>query len=103
MIGLANGDIVSGSADKTIKIWNGGRCIKTFQAHEDAVRGLAILPGIGFVSVGNDGMLKAWTDDGTPLQAVQAHEEYVYGVAVSSDGSEVGAPSSPRTPNTYIP
>ena len=28
------------------------------QAHEDAVRDLAILPGMGFVSVGNDGMLK---------------------------------------------
>jgi WD40 repeat protein len=70
--------VLSGSADKTIKIWRGGRCEKTVPAHEDAVRGLALLPGIGFVSVGNDGMLKVWSDDGSPLQTVVAHEEYIY-------------------------
>ena len=75
VLGLANGTIVSASADKTIRLWKGGRCEKTIQAHEDAVRALAVLPNFGFVSVGNDGMLKVWSDEGEPLQTLQASEE----------------------------
>ena len=42
---LPNGNIVSGSDDKTIKIWNSdtGSEIKTLKGHTDCVRSLAIL------------------------------------------------------------
>jgi WD40 repeat protein len=46
---------VTGSGDKTIKIWTNGKCRKTLTPHNDAVRGLSEVSGIGFVSASNDG------------------------------------------------
>lgn len=44
-----------GAADKTIRLWKKGKEIKVFHGHTDAVRGLATVPGVGFVSCSNDG------------------------------------------------
>lgn len=72
VLGLPNGDIVTGSADSTIKIWRGAvgamKCIKTLHEHKDCVRGLALIPGIGFVSCSNDETLIVWSMNGDPLQ-----------------------------------
>ena len=43
-----------GSADKTIKLWQQHKLIQTFNGHTDAVRGLDLLPDIGFASCAND-------------------------------------------------
>lgn len=44
----------TGSADKTIKLWQQHKLLQTFNGHTDAVRGLALLPDIGFASCSND-------------------------------------------------
>lgn len=46
-----------GSADKSIKIWNGHKVVKTLTGHTEAVRGLTFLPGSGFASCSNDRFL----------------------------------------------
>ena len=33
-----SGDVLSGSGDKTIKVWRGGSCIATLTGHTDTVR-----------------------------------------------------------------
>lgn len=43
-----------GSADRTIKLWQEHKCMQTFTGHTDAVRGLALMPDIGFASCSND-------------------------------------------------
>lgn len=35
---LPDGSLVSGSNDKTVKIWQGTRCVKTLTGHSDTVR-----------------------------------------------------------------
>eukprot|EP01121_Diplochlamys_sp_Union-15-3_P020700 TRINITY_DN813_c0_g1_i6.p1 TRINITY_DN813_c0_g1~~TRINITY_DN813_c0_g1_i6.p1 ORF type:complete len:239 (+),score=41.89 TRINITY_DN813_c0_g1_i6:30-719(+) len=54
VLGLPNGDIVSASADKTIRIWRGAKCHRVLNQHLDAVRDLALVPGLGFLSCSND-------------------------------------------------
>lgn len=70
--GLPNGDIVTASADSTIKIWRGAlgsmTCVRTLQGHTDCVRGLALVPGVGFVSCSNDETLRLWSMQGDHLQ-----------------------------------
>lgn len=43
------------AADKTIRIWKDGKQLRVIQGHTDAVRGLARLAGVGFISCSNDG------------------------------------------------
>lgn len=44
----------SGSADNTIKLWHGNKAVRTYTGHTQAVRGLALIPDIGFASCAND-------------------------------------------------
>lgn len=47
-----------GSADKSIKLWQGQTLLRTIDgAHGDVVRSIAPLPGIGFLSAANDAYL----------------------------------------------
>ena len=58
--------IVTGSADKNIKIWglDFGDCHKSFFAHADSVMSVAFVPGTHYVfSCGKDGFLKYWDAD----------------------------------------
>jgi phospholipase A-2-activating protein len=43
------------SADNSIRLWKNGKLTHVYQGHTEAVRGLALVPGIGFVSCSNDG------------------------------------------------
>jgi len=45
---------LAGSADKTIKFWQQHKVIQTYRGHRDAVRGLTLMPDIGFASCSND-------------------------------------------------
>lgn len=47
--------VITASADKTIRLWKNGKLSHVYQGHTDAVRGLALVPGVGFVSCSNDG------------------------------------------------
>ncbi|GJJ72280.1 phospholipase A-2-activating protein [Entomortierella parvispora] len=88
--------IVTASADKTIGMWKDGKKIKTVTGHEDCVRSLALLPGIGFVSCGNDGAVIVWSNNGDPLQALDGHTSFVYSLATLPTG-EIFSSGEDRT------
>ena len=55
---LKNGDIVSGSLDKTVKIWNvNGELKNTFTNHSNCVESVAILPNGDNASGSRDGRI----------------------------------------------
>ncbi|KAH7047719.1 phospholipase A-2-activating protein [Linnemannia elongata] len=88
--------IVTASADKTIAMWKDGKKIKTITGHEDCVRSLALLPGIGFVSCGNDGAVIVWSNNGDPVQALDGHTSFVYSLATLPTG-EIFSSGEDRT------
>ena len=50
---------VIASADKTIKYWVQHKAMRTYEGHRDAVRGLALVPHVGFASCSNDRFVSA--------------------------------------------
>ncbi|KAG0257129.1 hypothetical protein BG011_004150 [Mortierella polycephala] len=88
--------IVTASADKTIAMWKDGKKIKTITGHEDCVRSLALLPGVGFVSCGNDGAVIVWSNNGDPVQALDGHTSFVYSLATLPTG-EIFSSGEDRT------
>ena len=56
-------NIVSGSIDKTIKVWDfkTGECLNSLEGHSDCVRSIAISPdGKNIVSGSDDTTIKVW-------------------------------------------
>ncbi|XP_063151072.1 phospholipase A-2-activating protein isoform X2 [Candoia aspera] len=76
------GLMLTGSADKTIKLWKAGRCERTFTGHEDCVRGLAILSETEFLSCANDASIRRWHISGECLQVYYGHTNYIYCISV---------------------
>uniref|UniRef100_A0A8D0H133 Phospholipase A2 activating protein n=1 Tax=Sphenodon punctatus TaxID=8508 RepID=A0A8D0H133_SPHPU len=76
------GLMLTGSADKTIKLWKAGRCERTFTGHEDCVRGLAILSETEFLSCANDASIRRWNVNGECLQVYYGHTNYIYSISV---------------------
>ena len=86
---LPDGRIISGSYDKTLKIWNPstGNCDHTFIGHTDAVRCIAILPNGRIISGSSDKTLKIWNLlTGNCDHTFTGHTELVWSVAILSNG-----------------
>jgi WD40 repeat protein len=65
MAAAPDGRIITGSDDRTIKVWCDGACERTIQAHTNKVEVVAVLPGgVRFISGSFDGTVKLWTLDG---------------------------------------
>lgn len=80
------GELLSGSGDKTIKRWRGTQCVATYKGHTDSVRGVAILPGVGFVSGSHDCSLRVWSLEGDVLAELLGHSAIIYHVAATDSG-----------------
>ncbi|NXG69255.1 PLAP protein, partial [Baryphthengus martii] len=76
------GLMLTGSADKTIKLWKAGRCERTFTGHEDCVRGLAVLSEMEFLSCANDASVRRWQISGECLNVYYGHTNYIYSISV---------------------
>jgi phospholipase A-2-activating protein len=50
-------------------------------------RGLALLPGVGFVSASHDMTLRVWAMDGSTIAELAGHTALVYSVAAAPGGS----------------
>ena len=60
-----DGRIITGSYDRTIKVWRDGACERTILAHTGDIECVAVLPGgARFVSGADDGLAKLWALDG---------------------------------------
>ncbi|KAF8759643.1 PFU (PLAA family ubiquitin binding) [Rhizoctonia solani] len=86
---------LTGSADKTIALWQGSKLAHRYTGHTDAVRGLSILPegiDIGFASCSNDGTVKLWTLGGDVLHQFDGHTSFVYSLAaIAETGSLISS------------
>ena len=90
---LGSGRIVSGTRDKTLKVFRlaDGSCEKTLQGHGYAVSCVAVLPGgERVVSGSEDKTLKVWRlADGSCEKTLQGHRYWVRCVAVLPGGERV--------------
>ncbi|VDL73991.1 unnamed protein product [Nippostrongylus brasiliensis] len=62
------GYYLTGSADKTIKLWHDDNEVRTYTGHTDVVRALLVLSVERFLSAGNDSTIRMWhTESGVCL------------------------------------
>ncbi|PIA16772.1 PFU-domain-containing protein [Coemansia reversa NRRL 1564] len=86
---LADGAVLTASADRQIRRWEEGKLRQTYSGHSDCVRALAALPGGGFASAANDSTVREWTANGTCRAVLQGHTSFVYTLATAADGALV--------------
>ena len=93
--------IISGSYDKTIKIWNTntGQCLKTLEGHLYFVNSVAYSPdGTKIISGSGDGTIKIWNaNTGKCLKTLNGHKYSVESVAYSPDGRKIISGSRDKT------
>ncbi|KAI4719113.1 PFU-domain-containing protein [Aureobasidium sp. EXF-10727] len=89
--------IITGCADKTIRIFShGGKLLQTIPGLPDVVRALCKLPdghssGAAFASAGNDQTIRLWTLDGVEVAQLHGHTSFIYALAVLSNGDMVSS------------
>ncbi|BAY27998.1 WD-40 repeat-containing protein [Calothrix sp. NIES-2100] len=93
--------LVSGSGDKTIKIWNlaTGQEIRTLNGHSYSVRSVAISPdGKTLASSSWDKTIKIWSlATGQEIRTLNGHSHWVKSVAFSPDGKTLASGSDDKT------
>ncbi len=81
---------MSGSADKTIEIWNvdNRECLKTLKGHNDSVWRTIYSPDGKYVISGSfDKTIKIWNaESGECLRTLEGHTHEVWSVDVTLDG-----------------
>lgn len=109
-----NHSVLAGSADKTIRLWVQHKTMRTFRGHTDAVRGLALLPSVGFASCANDryecfsvklkadisdllySEVRIWTSEGDVIYTLSGHTSFVYSLSILPNG-DVASSGEDRT------
>jgi hypothetical protein len=93
--------IVSGSADKTIRLWDtkGNPIGQSFKGHQDWVHSVAFSPdGKTIVSGSTDTTIRLWDTKGNPIgQPFTGHTDKVMSVAFSPDGKTIVSGSADKT------
>jgi len=93
--------IVSGSDDKTIKIWDSasGDELMTLRGHDDWISSVAFSPdGKRIISGSADNTVKVWDSaTGAELMTLRGHIDDVYGIAISPDGKRIVSGSIDKT------
>ena len=89
-VAAADGRIITGSGDRTVKMWRDGACELTLQ-HDDGFMSVAVLPGgARFVSGSDDSTAMLWTLDGALERTFEVGSD-VNCVAVLPDGVHFAA------------
>ena len=74
MLEISNEKIISGSADKTIKIWEieSGKCLNTLKGHNDEVFDIIQITNEKIASCSNNGHIKIWNfNDGECIKTIK--------------------------------
>jgi len=86
---LPSGDIVTGSQDKSLRVFRGAECAhRVNEAHGDIIRAFSVT-STSIVSASNDNTLKMWSFDGCEMGKLTGHQSFVYGVTHSHDNALV--------------
>jgi WD40 repeat protein len=95
------GWIVSGSWDRTVKVWEAatGRLLRSLEGHTRDVTAVALSPDGGWIVSGSaDGTVKVWeAATGRLLRSLEGHTGWVTAVAVSPDGGWIVSGSNDKT------
>jgi WD40 repeat protein len=89
---LPDGRVVSGSRDKTLRVWDAssGACERVLEGHSDSVECVAVFPDGRVVSGSEDSTLRVWdASSGACERILEGHSEEVVYVAVLPDGRVV--------------
>jgi WD40 repeat protein len=89
---LSDGRVVSGSVDKTVRVWDveSGQVLATLAGHEGPVRAVAVLSDGRVVSGSVDKTVRIWdVESGQVLVTLEGHQGLVLAVAVLPDGRVV--------------
>jgi hypothetical protein len=85
--------IVSGSSDKTVRVWDlrSGHLERILEGHTDEVLAVAITPdGARIVSGGQDEAMRVWNlDSGRPERTLKGFSGLVSAVAITPDGARI--------------
>ncbi|WAR24642.1 PLAP-like protein [Mya arenaria] len=77
------GTLLSGSWDKTAKVWLHQKCVMTLEGHQSAVWAVAIMPEQGVMLTGSaDKTIKVWKA-GKCENTITGHDDCVRGLAVT--------------------
>jgi serine/threonine protein kinase len=94
-------NLISASADKTIKLWNlaTGKEIRTLKGHLSSVNYLAISSdGQTLISASADKMIKVWdTTTGKLLRTLGGHTSFVNFLVITPDGNILASASADKT------
>ncbi|KAI8355878.1 phospholipase A-2-activating protein [Mortierella sp. GBAus27b] len=84
----ADGHIVSGSWDKTAKIWRNWECVHTLEGHTQAIWGVMELEHSAVVTASADKTIAMWKD-GKKFKTLTGHDDCVRALARHRDGGFV--------------
>jgi dipeptidyl aminopeptidase/acylaminoacyl peptidase len=97
--------VATGSADKTVKIWDlaTGRRLNTLRDHADAVWAVAWSPDGKFLaSAGSDKSIKVWdADTGKRRYSVGAHDDMIVSLEFSPDGSQLVSAAADKSAKVW--
>ena len=85
--------IVSGSLDKTVKVWDAitGKALRTLTGHTKPVLSVCVSQdGTRIVSGSDDKTVKVWDfETGHELRTIIGHTDWVRSVCVTNDGTKL--------------
>ncbi|XP_001606082.1 phospholipase A-2-activating protein isoform X4 [Nasonia vitripennis] len=96
---LANGSVVTGSADKLVIVYlRDGKVLHKLEGHTDCVRDIAVINENEFLTCANDAVIKHWTAvTGDCLGNFYGHTNYIYSLSAFPGGSLVASSGEDRT------
>ena len=96
VLAISRDTVVTGCADRAIRVFDiRGKLVNSWDG-QDIVRALAKLPeghhiGADFAAATNDGIIRLWTLKGELIASLVGHESFVYSLAVLPSGQLVSS------------
>ncbi|MEY2832002.1 MAG: hypothetical protein RLZZ574_1260 [Cyanobacteriota bacterium] len=95
-VAIKDNQIVTGTQNGNIYIWQKGKLIKTLSGHTAAVQAIAITQDNKIISASEDKTLKIW-QAGKLIKTLTGHTEGVRAVAITADGRKIISASRDKT------